>query len=387
VQRRARVASAFLLLLFGCVEAHGQGHLTRRLLTVQVEINGVTGTFLIDTGANCTVVDSTLAQHLGLKPSGVASLERNYSTEQAVAVIADSVRLGPKLWSDVPIVVLDLSTLSRTLARPISGVLGTDLLATVMLKLSYSSGTAQVITDVGRGGTFVTLSRVRNRYLVPVAIGSSTFEMLLDSGTNMTALSDPAWRTLTAWWKPHDLVQGIQSSGSPPGSLIACIPAFRVGGVTPGEIVLNDHPLRVIMPSQSGSFADTAFAGILGGDILERFEVVLDLQRAAMYLKPDARFRPDPFEFITVGIQFFKANDEFSVAAVWKDSPAEAAGVIVGDRILSVNGHSSSGLDVETFANQLHGTAGTPVVMEINRAGARFTLEMKTRQLVCQSPQ
>jgi C-terminal processing protease CtpA/Prc len=142
----------------------------------------------------------------------------------------------------------------------------------------------------------------------------------------------------------------------------------------------------VITPSQSGSFAQTAFAGILGGDILERFEVTLDLQHASMYLKPDAGFRPDPYEFVTVGIQFFKADaDAFSVVAVWKPSPADAAGVLVGDRILSINGHSSADQGLETFANQLHGAAGTPVVIEVERPVGKFTLQMKTRQLVCDS--
>jgi C-terminal processing protease CtpA/Prc len=70
-------------------------------------------------------------------------------------------------------------------------------------------------------------------------------------------------------------------------------------------------------------------------ECLWRIEVTLDLQHASMYLKPDPEFRPQPYEFVTVGIQFFKADDgAFSVAAVWKHSPAEGAGVVVGDRIL-----------------------------------------------------
>jgi hypothetical protein len=71
-------------------------------------------------------------------------------------------------------------------------------------------------------------------------------------------------------------------------------------------MVLPYFPFRVIMPSPSGSFADAAFAGILGGDILERFEVTLDLQHAFMYLKPDAGFRRTHMKFVTVGIQFSK---------------------------------------------------------------------------------
>jgi predicted aspartyl protease len=342
--------------------------------------------FLIDTGADRTVIDSTFAKRLGLKPSGVVSVERNYSTERSITVAAHDVGIGPKRWPGVQLVIQDLSMLSRIQGTSISGVLGTDLLATMMVRLSYSSGTAQVTTDIGDGVSVVILKKVRNRFFVPVRIGKSNFEMLLDSGTDMTALSASAWRMLPSSRKPNGLVEGIQSSGSPSRSLIACIPLLQLGDKGLGDVVLRDYPLRVIMASQSGSFSDTAFAGLLGADILERFEVTLDLEHSSMYLKRDARFRPDPYEFVTVGIQFFKAGaDAFSVEAVWKPSPAQAAGVLVGDRILSVNGHSSAELGLEAFSNQLHGVAGTPIVIEVERAAGRFILHMKTQQLVCQS--
>jgi hypothetical protein len=276
--------------------------------------------------------------------------------------------------------------LSRIQGTAISGVLGTDLLATMIVRVSYSSGMAQVTSEIGDGASVVVLKRVRNRFLVPVRIGPSNFEVLLDSGTDMTALSASAWRMLASSWKPNGLVEGIQSSGSPSGSLIACIPALQFGDQGLGEIVLRDYPLRVIMASRSGSFSDATFPGILGADILERFEVMLDLERSSVYLKRDARFRPDPYEFVTVGIQFLKAGaDAFSVVAVWKPSPAQAAGVLVGDRILSVNGHSSADLGLDAFSNELHGVAGTPIVIEVERAAERFILHTKTRQLVCQS--
>jgi Aspartyl protease/PDZ domain len=387
VNRIATVASTFLLLLLGCVEAHSQGYLGRRLVTIQVEINNVAGRFLIDTGANCTIIDSLFAQRLGLKPSGTASLERAYSLEQISTVSAEHVRVGPKVWSDVSLVMLDLGTLSRIQTTPISGVLGADLLATMKVRLSYSSGTAQVIDDIGGGAFPIALKKARSRYFVPITIGSSTFELLLDSGTNISALSAFAWRTLPALRRPNDVIEGVVSSENPGGSLIVCLPVLHLGDKSVGETVLREHPLRIVTPPQSGSFSDTAFAGILGGDILERFEVTLDLQHAVMYLNPDSNFRMNPYEFATVGIQFLKTSlNAFSVVAVWKNSPAEATGVIVGDRILSINGHSSKDLGVEAFTNQLHGAPGTPIVIEVERAPRKFLLHMNTRQLVCKSP-
>jgi Aspartyl protease/gag-polyprotein putative aspartyl protease len=329
LHRAVRVAAGFLLFLPGVIAAQSQSRPTRRLVTIPIEINYSVGTFLIDTGSNRSILDSAFAQRLGLKLSGTAKLTRAHSTEDCITTTAEHFSVGPKSWSGAPFVVLDLRFLSRISAAPISGVLGTDFLATMLVKLSYSSGSAQVITDIGididPGVSVVPLKEVEDRYFVPIRIGPSTFEMLLDSGTNMTAVSESAWRKLPSAWKPHEVLEGIQSSGSPAGSLIGCVHTLQLG-----DVVLHHHPVRVIMPSQSESSGETALSGILGGDILERFDVTLDLRHATMYLKPDPAFRPDPYEFATVGIQFFKVDaSAFSVAAVWKRSPAEQPGSLL----------------------------------------------------------
>jgi carboxyl-terminal processing protease len=106
-----------------------------------------------------------------------------------------------------------------------------------------------------------------------------------------------------------------------------------------------------------------------------------------MYLKPDTGFRPDPYEFVTIGIQFFQVDAEsFTVAAVWKPSPAYSAGIVVGDRIVSVNGRPSAELGLDAFADQLHGAPGTSVAIEVERNAGKFLLGLKTRELVCGSP-
>ena len=377
-----RIIFVLLLLLFVAIEARGQSH--HGPLAIPVEIDGVSVRFLIDTGSTGTVVDSALARHLGLRLTEAVPLQSPYSMAEGHSVTAREIRIGRQRWYDIPLVCQDLGQLSLVEGTPISGVLGTDLLATIKVRLSYSSGRAQVVTTIPEHSSMLTLRRVQGQYFVPVTIGPLTLEMLLDTGTNMTALSSTVWEALPSWWKPARVLEGIKSSANPTGSIVACVPTFRLGEIAVNQIELRDHPVRIIKPSSSGIFATPAFAGLLGGDALEGFEATLDLQHASIYLTPDEAFRPDPYEFVTVGIQFFKSDPQaFSVAAVWKNSPAEAAGVLVGDRILSVNGHASRDLDVQTFADQLHGPVGTPIVIEIKRAARRMVLRMKTRDLVC----
>jgi hypothetical protein len=380
MHRKLGMATAFLFWFLAESVAQSQNRLSTRLLAIRVEVNDAAGLFLVDTGSDRTIIDSAFSQRLALKSSGTALVERNYSTEEHVTATAERVRIGTRTWSSVPLVVLDLTMFSRMHMGTISGIVGTDLLATMTVRLSYSSGIAEVVDQIERGTLPVALDRVGTRYLVPVDIGTTHLEMLLDSGTNITALSSSVWRSLPPASSASRTIEGIQSSGGPAGALLACVPSIQVG-----DVVLHEFPLRVVSSPASGTFADAAFAGILGGDILEHFELTLDLAHSVMYLKRDAAFREDPYEFVTIGIQFFKSGDVFSVIAVWKGSPAEAEGVRVGDRITSVNGHASAELGIEEFAQQLHGAAGTPITIEVARPSGKSTVRMKTRQLVCQS--
>ena len=53
----------------------------------------------------------------------------------------------------------------------------------------------------------------------------------------------------------------------------------------------------------------------------------------------------------------------------YEGKPAQRAGVIAGDRILSVDGKSTKGLTVSEVSNNLRGVPGTTVVLELEREG------------------
>jgi len=53
----------------------------------------------------------------------------------------------------------------------------------------------------------------------------------------------------------------------------------------------------------------------------------------------------------------------------YEGKPAQRAGVLAGDRILSVDGKSTKGLNVSEVSNRLRGEPGTTVVLELEREG------------------
>ncbi|BCJ87834.1 S41 family peptidase [Effusibacillus dendaii] len=68
-----------------------------------------------------------------------------------------------------------------------------------------------------------------------------------------------------------------------------------------------------------------------------------------------------------IGIRVGEGTNGFHVEAVFPSSPAESAGLHVGDRIVAVNGKSTFGLTVDQVSGNLRGAAGSSITLQVER--------------------
>jgi C-terminal processing protease CtpA/Prc len=88
--------------------------------------------------------------------------------------------------------------------------------------------------------------------------------------------------------------------------------------------------------------------------MLREFEITFDLKHDRIFLERDSHFRPDPLRYTTIGIQFARNNqDEYSVMSVWKNSPADEAGIMIGDQIKTINGEAAGPMTAEQGSGRL----------------------------------
>ena len=78
-----------------------------------------------------------------------------------------------------------------------------------------------------------------------------------------------------------------------------------------------------------------------------------------------------------IGIQFFLMSDTARVEQVISGSPAEHAGILPGDRIVSVDGNAIVGrmVTAESVRSKIRGTKGTKVTLGIKRNSSREILK------------
>ncbi|HEX2560311.1 retropepsin-like aspartic protease [Phenylobacterium sp.] len=101
---------------------------------VSVTLNGQAATFVVDTGANVTVLDAALAEKFGLTPRlglrgaavglGGSTGARQWNLQE--------LRIGPVAARQKTIVTTDLSQVTGALSRlsdePVSGIVGQDVM-------------------------------------------------------------------------------------------------------------------------------------------------------------------------------------------------------------------------------------------------------------------
>ncbi len=102
----------------------------------------------------------------------------------------------------------------------------------------------------------------------------------------------------------------------------------------------------------------------------------------ATVLDPEevAQFQEDSTgDYAGVGITIQELNNAVTVTAVFRDTPAEQAGLQVGDRIVGVGDESAEGWSVSQASSQIRGEVGTTVEITVERDGLSepMTLEIE----------
>ena len=78
-----------------------------------------------------------------------------------------------------------------------------------------------------------------------------------------------------------------------------------------------------------------------------------------------------------VGMEIGEKEDTIVVISPLKDTPAEKAGILSGDFVVSIDGESTYGLSVDEAVKRIRGEAGTEVTLEIAREKTEGLLTFK----------
>ncbi|HEY4109217.1 aspartyl protease family protein [Puia sp.] len=117
--------------------------------------------------------------------------------------------------------------------------------------------------------------------------------------------------------------------------------------------------------------------GLIGNDILRRFNVTINYDRRSIYLLPNSHYR-DLFDYSYTGLGLYWMNGEVRVGDVMKNSPAEKAGFKEDDIVLSVGTNFSN--NIQAYKSLLQNT-GDKLKLIINRKGELVQLNIQVKSI------
>jgi hypothetical protein len=117
-------------------------------------------------------------------------------------------------------------------------------------------------------------------------------------------------------------------------------------------------------------------SGIIGNDLLRRFNLILNYAKREFYLMPNSHYQ-DGFDYAYSGIELYMIDGKILLGDVAIGSPAAAAGLQEGDIVIGVNNILFQNLQMFKAALQ---SSGEKVRIIVNRDGElkEFTFKIKS---------
>ncbi len=273
----------------------------------------------------------------------------------------------------------------------VHGILGADLFRRFVIRINYQQRIISLIdpaTFKPPGGRFVKIPLLmeRNKPFVelPAVISDeppALYKFLVDTGAGLALLvytnSHPNLKL------PPTVIRsrlGMGLGGDIEG-VMGRIQYLRWGDMDMYGVITNFQELPITadslqkLPNRNG---------IIGNQILSRFNLIFDYTNQWLYLMPTSRAKSQ-FKSEKSGMYLTASGrrlDTFTVYDIVPGSPAEQAGIQINDHVRSVNGWPAAFHSLEELTNKFYGKPGKKMRVVIERNGQRMTVRFALRELI-----
>ena len=115
--------------------------------------------------------------------------------------------------------------------------------------------------------------------------------------------------------------------------------------------------------------------GLIGNDIMRRFNVILNYPERSIYIRPNSHYA-ESFDYSYTGLGIYMINGEIRVVDIVKGSPGDKAGFRPDDIIFSVESNFSK--NIQVYKNLFQNTLGrVKVIVFRNNNPLVLTMDIK----------
>ncbi len=355
---------------------------TGGVVVLRATIIGIPDTlnFIMDTGSGGISLDSTTCIRLNITPvltdryiTGIGGIRQlKFYNNQSLVI-------GNLTVDSLNFHVSDYDILSSAYGDRIDGIIGLSFFSRYIVKIDYDSNQIYVYSKGNfkypKGG-FTLRPAIVNLPIIPGFLKDSREleeHFYFDTGAGLCLLLNSQFVNDSSILNPDrkPLPTQAQGMGGKANMQVTTIKEFRLGPYRFRNIPTH------IFDDEYNVTSYPFLAGLIGNDVLRRFNVTLNYDKKTIYLVPNSHFR-DPFDYSYTGLGLYWIEGEIRVGDVMKDSPADKAGFKVDDVVVGINNNMSQNLQL--YKSMLQNT-GDHVKILVNRPQTgmmELTLKVKS---------
>jgi hypothetical protein len=333
--------------------------LTGGVILLKARFSKVTDTFnfILDTGSGGISLDSTTAETYQIPhiPSGryiygIAGVRKvDYAKNQTLSF--------PGLTIDsLDFYINNYEVLSSVYGIKIDGIIGFSFLTRYIVKVNFDSLRVSIyepgfIRYPNKGA--LLHPNFKGLPVIPLTIRDSkkiNSHFYFDTGAGLCFLISKQMKddssVLLKKRKPMPIeVQGLGGKK-------------RMQLTIMKEVNIGSYKFRkvptYILDDEFNILAYPKLAGLIGDDILRRFNLIINYPQKEIHLSPNSHFR-DPFDYSYTGMTMYDLNGRVIADDIIEGSPADKSGLQNGDLIMAIN--NNFGAHIEVYKNLLQKTA------------------------------
>jgi hypothetical protein len=337
--------------------------------------------FVLDTGSGGISLDSSTCDYYKLKLVPSDRIVRGIAGMKYVSFANDhSLHLLGLTVNSLDFHVNNYEILSSAYGMPIDGIIGYSFFRRYLVYIDYDNQEIKVYTP----GTY---KYPRGGYLLKPQFSTLPMQIAgvrdnrtvmgkfyLDTGAGLCLLMNDDFANDSTVFRKKRKMYATQAEGlgGKTDVQLSVVRELKIGPYRFHNVpayVFNDEYNVTNYP---------VLGGLIGNDILRRFNVLLNYPQQEIYIKPNKHYL-DSFDYSYTGLGFYLINGAITVTDIIKGSPAEKAGFQFEDIIIGVETNFSNNIQAYKVLMQ---NAKSRLRVLVMRKGQPVILYLKVKSIL-----
>jgi len=337
--------------------------------------------FILDTGSGGISLDSTTVDYFRITPTpsdltilGIAGIRK-------VSFIYNQKLHLPGLTVDsLNFHINNYDILTQVYGEKIDGIVGFSLLSRYIFNINYDSLKISIFSNgrmkYPRGGwlyePILRTLPVQTARIKDAITTNSRF--LFDIGAGLCLMLNKDFLEDSNFLDKKRVLYAKEAEGvgGKVDMYMTVIKEMRIGPYR-----FKNIPVFVF----DDTFNITSYPylnGIIGNDILRRFNLILNYAKREFYFMPNSHYQ-EGFDYAYSGVELYYIDGEIILGDVAIGSPAEVAGLREGDILVGIN--NILGANIQQYKTALQ-SAGEKVRFIITRDGKLLEFNFKIKSIL-----